>query len=86
MEHHVHGVRVKCYFYVYIPHSLHKQRCRCVGVEDQEFLLTALLTLLTVIHLRNVCQQTFSGCSLARYCFVNDRTFYGRNRSVNMNA
>jgi len=87
MEHHNHGVRVKCYFYVYIRYSLHKQRCRCVGVEDQKFLLTALLTLLTKSYISVAsANRHLRGAVSARYCFVNDRIFSCRNRGVNMNA
>lgn len=87
MEHHIHGVRVKCYFYVHIRYSLHKQRCRCVGVEDQKFLLTALLTLLTKSYISVAsANRHLRGAVLTRYCFVNDRMFSRRNRGGNMNA
>ena len=87
MEQHIHGVRVKCYFYVYIRYSLHKQRCRCVGVEDQKFLLTALLTLLTKSYISVAsANRHLRGAVLARYCFVKDRIFSRRNRGVNMNV
>jgi hypothetical protein len=76
MEHHIHGVRVHCYFYVYVRHSLHKQRCSCVGVEDQELLLTAMLSLLTVIHLHNICQQAFSECSIRPLLFCERQNIF----------